>query len=119
MGDKLNSMTIGELVAILAGGMILFSFIQKIISPLIQKWLKIEKNEHDLEVLQALPHRVTKLEEYNNRNFKAIQSTNEINVLMMEALLALIKNKTQDGDLKDLEKIENKLTGFLVGKVGN
>ena len=115
MGDKINSITIGELFAIIAGVMALFYFGKLIIAPLIGKWLKIDKNTTDVEQLKKLPERVTLLENYKENDYKAIKSIQEVNVLLIEAMLALLDAQ---GNNAEVDGVKKKLQGFLIGKVG-
>lgn len=120
MGEHLNRITVGELLAIMAGVAVVYVFCKNIIIPLVQKWLKIDKTASDLGALSGLPDRVETLEQKVEQDFKRLAAVDEVNELMMEALRALIRNKLANDtidSMTSLAKVEAKIDGFLIGKV--
>lgn len=124
MSDKVNSITVGELLAVISGVMALFYFFKMIIVPLFKKWLKIDSNEHSIENLKALPTRVEKLETdmatmkiNSTKDLKEIQAIKQQNGLIMEALQALIRNAKTGNNKDKLEMIDNKIDGWFADKI--
>lgn len=119
MGEMVNRLTIGELLAIISGVAILYTFFQSIIFPIVKKWLKIDKNANDLASLKGLPQRVDSLERRSKKDYERMEAIDEVNVIMMEALRALIRNRRTGNDVDKLKTVEDKIDEFLVGKVRN
>ena len=119
MGEMVNRLTIGELLAIISGVAILYTFFQSIVFPIVKKWLKIDKNANDLAALKGLPERVDSLERRSKKDYERMEAIDEVNVIMMEALRALIRNRRTGNDVDKLKTVEDKIDEFLVGKVRN
>jgi len=119
VGEMVNRLTIGELLAIISGVAILYTFFQSIIFPIVKKWLKIDKNANDLASLKGLPQRVDSLERRSKKDYERMEAIDEVNVIMMEALRALIRNRRTGNDVDKLKTVEDKIDEFLVGKVRN
>lgn len=117
MSSSLNDITVGQLMLFFGGMVSFYFFIKYLIAPIVNKWLKIDKSAIELSALKTLPDRVEKLETRSERDFHRLNSIDDVNVLMIEALQALIRNRRTNNDVANLKVIEDKIDGFLVGKV--
>lgn len=54
MGETINSITVGELFAIMSGCVAIFLFLKYLIVPLVGKWLKVENNSKKLKELPEI-----------------------------------------------------------------
>lgn len=117
MRELINNMTATDLCWLFGGLLVLQKFGESLIMPVVRKWLKIEKQENDLTTLRGLPDRVEILEAKANNDFKRLNSIDDVNVLMMEALRALIVSRRTGNNVENLKVIEDKIDGFLVGRI--
>lgn len=115
MGETLNKITIGELMLILAGLVSVYMFIKTLIVPLVNKWLKVDKNENHLNALNDLPNRVSELERHERQNYQLIQENEMSNKLLCKAMIALIDNRITNNNIDGLKLVKAELIGHITG----
>lgn len=119
MGSALSDLTVGELLVGMAGLLAVYKFAETIISPIVKKWLKIDKTAIDLTALQALEPRVEALEVKADKDFARLNTHDEVNVLLMKAMRALLTNLRTGNNVANLKSVEDEINGYLLGRVNS
>lgn len=116
MGNALDNITVGQLMGVMGGLVAIYAFCKNLIVPLVVKWMKIDKAENDIATMKSWPMRIEALEEKAERDYKRLNAMDNVNVLMMEALRALIRNRRTNNDVSNLASVEGKIDDFLTSK---